>query len=64
MHYIVTGGAGFIGSHITNTLVEKGHEVTVVDNLSSGKRENIRNVSFEWSGDTGRRQHYGYCPAK
>ena len=43
MHYIVTGGAGFIGSHITNTLVEKGHEVTVVDNLSSGKRENIRN---------------------
>jgi UDP-glucose 4-epimerase len=44
MHYIVTGGAGFIGSHITNTLVEKDHEVTVVDNLSSGKRENIRNA--------------------
>ncbi len=44
MHYIVTGGAGFIGSHITNTLVELGHEVTVIDNLSSGKRENIRNV--------------------
>jgi UDP-glucose 4-epimerase len=44
MHYIVTGGAGFIGSHITNTLVEKGHEVTVIDNLSSVKRENIRNA--------------------
>ncbi len=41
MHYIVTGGAGFIGSHITRTLVELGHEVTVIDNLSSGKRENI-----------------------
>jgi UDP-glucose 4-epimerase len=44
MHYIVTGGAGFIGSHITNTLVELGHEVTVIDNLSSGRRENIQNV--------------------
>jgi len=44
MYYIVTGGAGFIGSHITATLVEKGHEVTVIDNLSSGKQKNIRNV--------------------
>lgn len=44
MHYIVTGGAGFIGSHITSTLVELGHEVTVIDNLSSGKRKNIRHV--------------------
>jgi len=43
MFYIVTGGAGFIGSHITRALVNLGHEVTVIDNLSSGKRENIRN---------------------
>jgi len=41
MKIIVTGGAGFIGSNITDYLVREGHEVTVVDNLSSGKKENI-----------------------
>lgn len=41
MKILVTGGAGFIGSHITDKLVEKGHEVSVLDNLSSGKKENI-----------------------
>ena len=44
MHYIVTGGAGFIGSQITKTLVEKGHKVMVIDNLSSGNRENLKDV--------------------
>lgn len=39
--FIVTGGAGFIGSHITDMLVEDGHEVHVVDNLLSGKRERV-----------------------
>jgi UDP-glucose 4-epimerase len=38
---VVTGGAGFIGSHIVDTLLENGHEVAVVDNLVSGKRENL-----------------------
>jgi UDP-glucose 4-epimerase len=38
---IVTGGAGFIGSHIVNALVDMGHEVHVVDNLYSGKKENV-----------------------
>uniref|UniRef100_A0A7C4VTA9 SDR family oxidoreductase n=1 Tax=Fervidobacterium thailandense TaxID=1008305 RepID=A0A7C4VTA9_9BACT len=38
---LVTGGAGFIGSHVTDKLVELGHEVVVVDNLSTGKRENV-----------------------
>jgi UDP-glucose 4-epimerase len=38
---IVTGGAGFIGSHLVDALVERGDEVVVVDDLSSGKRENV-----------------------
>lgn len=38
---IVTGGAGFIGSHLTDALVGKGYEVHVIDNLSGGKRENV-----------------------
>ena len=40
-HALVTGGAGFIGSHITDRLLEKHFEVTVVDDLSSGRLENI-----------------------
>jgi len=38
---IVSGGAGFIGSHLTDKLIEKGHNVVVVDNLSTGKKENL-----------------------
>jgi UDP-glucose 4-epimerase len=38
---IVTGGAGFIGSHIVDALVARGDEVTVLDNLSTGRRENV-----------------------
>lgn len=38
---LVTGGAGFIGSHIVEALLAQGHEVAVLDNLSSGKRENV-----------------------
>ena len=41
MRYVVTGGAGFIGSHLVKLLLSHGHQVTVVDNLSHGKLENI-----------------------
>lgn len=41
MKAVVTGGAGFIGSHLTDALVEKGFDVHVVDDLSAGKRENV-----------------------
>ena len=41
MKYIVTGGAGFIGSNLVDSLVDEGHEVTVIDNLSTGKEDNV-----------------------
>ena len=42
--HVVTGGAGFIGSHIAEALVERGDKVVVLDNLSTGKPENLRGV--------------------
>lgn len=39
MKVLVTGGAGFIGSHVTKLLIDSGHEVVVLDNLSKGRRE-------------------------
>ncbi len=44
MKYVVTGGAGFIGSHISEALLGRGHDVVVVDNLFSGKPENLEEV--------------------
>ena len=41
---LVTGGAGFIGSHLVDRLVSQGHQVMVVDNLLSGKKENLSNI--------------------
>ena len=43
-HYLVTGGAGFIGSHLAEELVRRGETVRVVDNLSTGKRQNLAHV--------------------
>ncbi len=44
MKTIITGGCGFIGSHVCDLLVAQGHEVTVIDNLSTGRRENIAHL--------------------
>ena len=44
---LVTGGAGFIGSHLVDRLVSQGHQVMVVDNLLSGKKENLSNIDNE-----------------
>jgi UDP-glucose 4-epimerase len=41
MRFLVTGGAGFIGSNIVESLLERGHHVRVLDNFSTGKRENL-----------------------
>jgi UDP-glucose 4-epimerase len=41
MKIVVTGGAGFVGSHVVDEYVRAGHQVLVVDNLSTGKRENV-----------------------
>ena len=44
MHFVVTGGAGFVGSNLVKLLVEKGHKITVIDNLHKGKKENLDSV--------------------
>ncbi|HOK09409.1 MAG TPA: NAD-dependent epimerase/dehydratase family protein [Candidatus Hydrogenedens sp.] len=44
MRVLVTGGAGFIGSHLTEYLVQRGNKVVVLDNLSTGKFENIEHI--------------------
>ena len=41
MRILITGGAGFIGSHLTDRLVADGHEITVLDNLATGRKENL-----------------------
>src|SRR2546422_11339996 len=42
--YLVTGGAGFIGSHLTEELVRRGHRVRVADSLITGKRRNLAHI--------------------
>jgi UDP-glucose 4-epimerase len=51
MKVLVTGGAGFIGSHIVDRLAQEGHDVVVVDNLSTGKRRNLNRAARFYKTD-------------
>ena len=44
MRALITGGAGFIGSHLAECLLRRGDEVTVLDNLSTGRYENVAHL--------------------
>ncbi len=52
--FLVTGGGGFIGSHLTEALLRRGDDVTVVDDFSSGRRENLAEVDA-WAAEGGSR---------
>ena len=49
--YLVTGGCGFIGSHLVDALVAAGHDVRILDYLSTGKRENVPDMNDVVIGD-------------
>ena len=44
MKYVVTGGAGFVGSNIVKLLVKNGHNVSIIDNLHTGEKENVKEI--------------------
>jgi UDP-glucose 4-epimerase len=51
MKILVTGGAGFIGSNLVDRLINEGHKVFVIDNLSSGKKENLNKRAIFYKTD-------------
>ncbi len=48
MHYLITGGAGFIGSHLTHSLLTSGHDVTILDDLSTGSFTNLDTIQQKY----------------
>ena len=51
MRILVTGGAGFIGSHVVDRYIAGGHTVSVMDNLSSGKKERVHQKATFYEAD-------------
>src|SRR5665213_3062486 len=58
--YLVTGGCGFIGSHLADALLAEGHDVRILDNLSTGHRENAPEASELMIGDVADHQFGGF----
>ena len=56
MKYVVTGAAGFIGSHLVETILANGDSVVALDNLSAGKLENLAFLDAKHLGD-----RYRFC---
>ena len=57
MNILITGGAGFIGSHLVEQLLKKNHKISVIDNLSTGRIQNLKRlknrIKFEKEKMTG-----------
>ena len=51
MKVLITGGAGFVGSHVADDFINAGHNVAVIDNFSSGKREHLNNKAILYERD-------------
>ena len=47
MHVLITGGAGFLGSHLCDAVLAEGHSVVCADNLLTGRKENIAHLGHE-----------------
>ncbi len=47
MKILITGGAGFVGSHLADKLINQGHEITVIDDLSTGRYQNVAHLEGE-----------------
>src|SRR5215210_2773254 len=47
MNILITGGAGFVGSHLADKLFNEGHEITVIDDLSTGRYSNVAHLEGE-----------------
>jgi len=56
MRILISGGAGFIGSHVADVLIERGHRVTILDNLASGSEENVNRRAKFHKFDIGNRK--------
>ena len=46
---LITGGAGFVGSHLSKCLINKGYKVTILDNFSRGVKQNLKDLNGKYS---------------